>query len=228
MATSEGPRRRDGEHRTSPDAVGARRWVPLHLLSGLVRGIAVAVPIAAAAATGIALARYLRAPEGPTATLYWLLVIVGGSMTALVLVDRAARQLLPLSVLLRLSLAFPDRPPSRLGVAVRAMRKRSPAGSLEPLRTVRGGALQADDVVRLGAALSAHDRRSRGHTERVRALTDHVAQELRLPPEHADRLRWAAFLHDLGKLPMPSTAPSATVEAEARVSGRGSRCLRRQ
>jgi HD-GYP domain-containing protein (c-di-GMP phosphodiesterase class II) len=201
--------------------------VPLHLVSLLVRCTAVVVPIAAAAGTGIALARLLDTPEGPTTTVLWLLVIIGGSMTALVLVDRAARQLLPLSVLLRLSLAFPARAPSRLGVALRGARRRSVAGRIETPRTAGGESLGADEVVRLGAALSAHDRRTRGHTERVRALTEPVAQELGLPPEHADRLRWAAFLHDIGKLPVPSNAPNGRVDLDAEVSARGARCLRR-
>jgi hypothetical protein len=56
----------------------------------------------------------------------------------------------------------------------------------------------------LGTALNAHDRRTRGHSERVRAYTDLVAEELHLSPEDADRLRWAAFLHDIGKLSVPA------------------------
>jgi hypothetical protein len=38
----------------------------------------------------------------------------------------------------------------------------------------------------------------------VRALTDLLAQELRLCEADADRLRWAAFLHDIGKLRVPA------------------------
>ena len=52
----------------------------------------------------------------------------------------------------------------------------------------------------LTAALQSHDRRTRGHAERVRIYTDMLAEELRLPDEDRDRLRWAALLHDIGKL----------------------------
>ena len=53
------------------------------------------------------------------------------------------------------------------------------------------------------AALSAHDRKTRGHSERVRAYTDMLAGELDLDDEDRDRLRWAALLHDIGKLRVP-------------------------
>src|SRR6185437_8793832 len=49
-------------------------------------------------------------------------------------------------------------------------------------------------------ALTAHDRRTRGHSERVRLFTELLGEQLRLPREARDRLRWAALLHDVGKL----------------------------
>jgi putative nucleotidyltransferase with HDIG domain len=60
--------------------------------------------------------------------------------------------------------------------------------------------LAAESIVSLAASLSAHDRKTRGHTERVRALTDLVADELGLAENDRDRLRWSALLHDVGKL----------------------------
>lgn len=44
---------------------------------------------------------------------------------------------------------------------------------------------------------------TRGHSERVRAYTDLIAQEMELDPEDAARLRWAALIHDIGKLEVP-------------------------
>jgi putative nucleotidyltransferase with HDIG domain len=58
----------------------------------------------------------------------------------------------------------------------------------------------AAHVLGLVAALSRHDRRTRGHAERVRGYARLMAQELDLDPEDADRLQWAALLHDIGKL----------------------------
>src|SRR5205807_10372018 len=53
-------------------------------------------------------------------------------------------------------------------------------------------------------ALTAHDRRTRGHSERVRALSELIAEELHLAPEERDRLRWASLLHDCGKVTVDS------------------------
>jgi HD-GYP domain-containing protein (c-di-GMP phosphodiesterase class II) len=58
----------------------------------------------------------------------------------------------------------------------------------------------AEKIVTLAAALSAHDRTTRGHSERVRAVTDLIARELHLSSADRDRLRWSALLHDVGKL----------------------------
>src|SRR5207247_10767862 len=55
----------------------------------------------------------------------------------------------------------------------------------------------------LVAALSAHDGKPRGHPERVRAYPGMLAGELDRGDEDRDRLRWAALLHDIGKLRVP-------------------------
>ncbi len=75
----------------------------------------------------------------------------------------------------------------------------------------------ATDILALASALNGHDRRTRGHAERVRAYTDMVAEELRLPPADRDRLRWSALLHDIGKLTVHAdilNKPGAPTEQE--------------
>ena len=61
----------------------------------------------------------------------------------------------------------------------------------------------AEVILSLSAALNAHDPRTRGHTERVRAYADMLGEELGLEPEERNKLAWAAMLHDIGKLRVP-------------------------
>ena len=55
-------------------------------------------------------------------------------------------------------------------------------------------------MLALVTALSQHDRHTRGHSERVRLFCDLLARELGLSQADAGRLRWAALIHDIGKL----------------------------
>jgi hypothetical protein len=129
------------------------------------------------------------------------------STLALVITDRLARRLLPLAVLLRLSLAFPDEAPSRIALARRAASTRDLEARVETAR--RDGVddeptRAAEQILSLVAAVEAHDRATRGHSERVRIYTDLTADELHLSGDDRDRLRWAALLHDVGKLRVPA------------------------
>ncbi len=119
----------------------------------------------------------------------------------LVVLGRVMRRLLPLALLLRLSLLFPDQIPDRLGVALRAASTKRLVQRMSEDSGERANA--AENILALVAALGAHDRRTRGHSERVRALTMLMADEIGLKPEDRDRLEWAALLHDLGKLEVP-------------------------
>ena len=100
-------------------------------------------------------------------------------------------------------MVFPDRAPKRLAVARKAGTTRDLTRRIEEA-TTHGVSddltLAAEQILALAASLSAHDRLTRGHSERVRALTDLIAEELALPAADRDRLRWSALLHDVGKL----------------------------
>ena len=181
------------------------RWAGRPVLAGALYLVAHLVPIAAAVVTSIVVSRYLpHAHDTGDVVLNWI-ALLGVSSVALLAVDRVARRALPLAALLKLSMVFPDRAPKRLAVARRAGR-----GTVRDLeeRIAEAKALgEADEpakaaevILSLVAALHSHDPRTRGHSERVRWFADLVAAELRLPEADRDRLRWAALLHDVGKL----------------------------
>ena len=178
------------------------RWKGRPVASMLVRAAVLAVPIGAALGAGLAIGDALGSPRGVAATVGWCAATLAGSLLALLLVDRGARRFLPLARLLRLTLAFPDRAPSRLTTALGASSRARLSAAMARVEDPQA-ATDLQSLITLAAALNSHDRRTRGHSERVRALADLVGTELGLSPADTDRLRWAAFLHDIGKLHVP-------------------------
>jgi HD-GYP domain-containing protein (c-di-GMP phosphodiesterase class II) len=126
-----------------------------------------------------------------------LAVIVG------LVAERVFRRVLPLAALLRMTLLFPDHAPSRFKLA-RAVGQTTILEERARSHPDETAGEAATRILGLLTALSAHDKRTRGHSERVRVFTDLLAAELHLPAEARDRLRWAALLHDLGKVRVPS------------------------
>lgn len=179
------------------------RWRRRPLLAFWVRSFVVVAPLTASVIVGILASRQFR-PEGVVETIIWALWTAAASLLALWLVDVIVRRLLPLHRLLQLCLAFPDRAPSRLRVAVRAAVPRRPEALLTRTDEANGAAAVAEQVVTLLAALTLHDRRTRGHSERVCAFTNLLAAEMHLSQDDLDRLTWVALVHDIGKLHVPS------------------------
>ncbi|HEU5431793.1 MAG TPA: hypothetical protein VFU81_09025, partial [Thermomicrobiales bacterium] len=158
------------------------RWRGHPVAANIIRAVAVAIPLAASVASGVLLSRAVHRPSGVAAVAAWWLGLMVASTAVLVAVDRVARRILPLATLLKLSMAFPDQAPSRFSVAARAGTTRS---LQEQLRRAQdegitdGPAQAAHRILTLVGALGAHDRRTRGHSERVRAFNDLIAEEMR-------------------------------------------------
>jgi putative nucleotidyltransferase with HDIG domain len=196
-----------------------QRWARRRAAAVGVRAAIVGGPIAGSVVAMAVLSRVLPTPHGHTMVVVriaWWTAILVGSLAAMWLVDRTTRRLAPLAALLDMAVLFPGRAPTRLKVARRAGDVRQ----LEALIVQSPGDVRselaeaAEQILALVGSLRAHDRHTRGHSERVRVYTDLIAAELRLPPAAVDRLRWAALLHDIGKL----RVPTATLNKPAKLS----------
>lgn len=177
----------------------ASRWSAL-----AVRFVAFLLPAVGSWLAVRVVANWFWRPEGLAGTLCWIIQAVVLASLASIAIERQTRRLLPLAFLLNLSLVFPDQAPSRFRVALRA-------GSMKKLQASTLSLSDTGDVndvaaraVELVSALSRHDRRTRGHAERVRAYCDVIATGLDLTEEDRHKLAWGAILHDVGKLTVPS------------------------
>ncbi len=191
---------------SSEPASSQLRWCRRPVLSTMVRVVVLAISLAATMLSALVATWLLPRPTTGAASLTWWLSILTISTVVMLSVHRVARRLLPLAQLLNLAIVFPDRAPDRMRMAFKA-------GTLRHLEQRLAHAREhgiddepakaAATILTLVAAMTAHDRRTRGHSERVRAFNDLLTEELRLPPHDRERLRWAALLHDIGKLHTP-------------------------
>ncbi len=188
-------------------ALRRQRWDAHPVLGMLLRLLILLAPVVAGVLAALAVASALPEPTGLVATLLWWAAVLGASLAAMLLTDLLARRLLPLAVLLELCLVFPDRAPSRLKAA-RTSSVRDLENRLARLRR-EGEPMEeheaAETLVVLVGMLGLHDKKTRGHSERVRAFTDLLTDELDLPDDDRGKVRWAALVHDLGKLVVPGS-----------------------
>jgi putative nucleotidyltransferase with HDIG domain len=200
--------------------VGGATWQRRGTLAALIRLSYFALPLTVSCLFSALVTRN-HAVQGLPIVLRCLLVL-GLATVVLVASHRSLARLLPLAALLEVSVAFPGEAPSRYLVA-------RDAGNVAKLREIvekaqRGETVVKDDdaqaareILALVAALRSHDSRTRGHSERVRVFTDLIAQEMQMRPTDRERLRWAALLHDVGKLKVPAAVlnkPGKLNEAE--------------
>ena len=193
----------DDKNRDLPvDRPESGRWASRPWLARSVRVAVVLLPFVTATMVAITLSARLPVP----ANIGWAVLRVAFVAVIAALVYRGAekyvRRALPLASLLDLSLRFPDRAPSRLAMAMRVASTEDLSFLLDRYRQVGASepAQAAEHLLELVAALSKHDRVTRGHSERVRAYTQMIGQQLGLSGVELDRLRWAGLIHDIGKL----------------------------
>ena len=99
----------------------------------------------------------------------------------------------------------PTRPISKRLVQQRTEQLRQALGNLEKSYDIT---LEA-----LGDALDLRDAETEGHSKRVTAYTIAIARAMNIPKEQIDVIARGAFLHDIGKMAIPtifsaSRAPS--------------------
>ena len=178
-------------------------WVERPWAARGVAAIVYLVPFAASVFVAFSLSSLLPiAPNIVVGILRWL-GVAAVSTVALLVVERQTRRLLPLRTLLGLTLAFPDKAPSRFKIALRTGTTNQLRERLDEARRGRLGdtpSEAAERLLELVGMLSQHDRLTRGHSERVRAYSHMIGAEMGLSGKELDRLRWAGLLHDVGKL----------------------------
>jgi len=185
-----------------------------------VRTAVIVVPAVAGIAAGAVVSKVLPRVTGFGPTVLSFAAVSVAMLVTIMVLERAGRRLLPLAALLNLSLLFPDRAPKRFAIARRVGKPRDLQRQLQAARdhgVVGGEVAYMQMVLELVAALSVHDRQTRGHSERVRVFADLIADEMNLSAGDRARLRWASLLHDIGKLVVPSeilSKPAALNDAE--------------
>lgn len=173
------------------------------MLAAILRLVIFLVPIAAALGVSALIRPHLPQSRTWPERIWWWGLLLLVSMSVAITVERVGRRFIPLIMLLKLSMLFPNQAPSRFAVARQAgsvKRLRAQLDALEGDQRAGEESLSAATILALSTALQAHDRQTRGHAERVRVFTDLLGEELKLGKAERYRLRWAALLHDIGKL----------------------------
>jgi HD-GYP domain-containing protein (c-di-GMP phosphodiesterase class II) len=178
------------------------RWQRRPFVAAVIRVVVIGTPLVASILAGIAAGRLFR-PHGWLQVAGWVVWTAAVSIAVLAAADAVVRRLLPLQRLLQLCLVFPDKAPSRLKVAARAARLRRSERWALAERTPADAGDAVTQIVTLLGALAKHDRRTRGHSERVCVYAELIAEELELSQRDRDRLMWVALIHDIGKLEVP-------------------------
>lgn len=146
-------------------------------------------------------------PSEVGSAIVWWVLFIGMTIGVVVLLERLAQRIIPLASLMKITLVFPDKAPSRFKLARKAGRTRDLQARLDQARKLGihdEPTEAAAEILTLISALGSHDHRTRGHAERVRVYTDLLGEAMHLRTDERERLRWGALLHDIGKLSVPT------------------------
>ena len=162
------------------------------------------LPPVSAVLSSVIFSRVVRQPRTELSTVVWLLSLLLCSTVILFVVERQTRRFLPLVALLKLTMVFPDQAPSRFKSAMRAGSVRHLEERMSDITSKSSNDTTATkaaaSIIELVTSLTYHDRRTRGHAERVKAYALLIGQELGLSKDECNKLMWAALLHDVGKV----------------------------
>ncbi len=198
-----------GRRWTDQDAWALALKISLAILPSVLAFVAVVITL-----------RLTPETTSTSGTVGWILFAAVVGFIVATISSKLTVRVLPLAALLRLSLVFPDQAPSRLKLAIRAS---SPKKLRAEVESARHHGLSSDtteaaeQVLLLTAALGEHDRRTRGHSERVRLFARLLGEEMGIEGADLERLQWGALMHDIGKLTVPTeilNKPSKLDDAE--------------
>ncbi len=192
-----------GSASSQAETVDARTWNPRPIVSFGIRVLVLVVPLAAGFVAVKGAIALVPRPEGRLAFSGWMAGLIIASFVASLGVQHLTRRLVPLAVLFKMSLVFPDEAPSRFGTAMRSGSLRNLARLLKSSEEPNPHQVAAEALVGLITQLGVHDRLTRGHAERVRAYSVMLGEQIGLSRGDLDKLNWAALVHDIGKLEVP-------------------------
>lgn len=137
----------------------------------------------------------------------WIAIVFLLANVLLAALRRFTSRFIPLVALMKLTLVFPDNAPSRTKAVLRSSNSRKMLRAMRQAQAngeTTGEARNGDYLVQLLKEVNDHDRLTRGHSERVRAYSELLGAEIGLGDDDMNKLRWAALLHDVGKLTVPA------------------------